>query len=387
MMPVSFRLFDSFILEREIKKQRGIKFIVLNCVNFISLIAFMNSTNTINSNLLRQVFFIAAIVFLGIVLFEELWFFASAFLGSVTFYVLMRKRMFYLTENRKWRNATAAWILMLLSFFVILVPIGILGNILYSRISDVVVNSGQYLNALKSLANQFKEKTGYEIINASAINQLGPLIAQLLPKVLGITLNTITLIASMYFILYFMLVNGRRMEEALYEYIPLKDSNVELLGKEVQVMVVSNTIGIPLIALIQGVAGLIGYLIIGISDPWLWFVATSIAAMMPVVGAALIYIPLIASLFIQGDTGKGIVMAIWGFGVIGLVDNLFRFLLNKKLGDIHPLITIFGVIIGVQLFGFIGLIFGPLLISMFLVLLKIYSSEFITKRRELKKTK
>ena len=387
MTPVSFRLFDSFILEREIKKQRGIKFIVLNCVNFISLIAFMNSTNTINSNLLRQVFFIAAIVFLGIVLFEELWFFASAFLGSVTFYVLMRKRMFYLTENRKWRNATAAWILMLLSFFVILVPIGILGNILYSRISDVVINSGQYLNALKSLANQFREKTGYEIINASAINQLGPLIAQLLPKVLGITLNTITLIASMYFILYFMLVNGRRMEEALYEYIPLKDSNVELLGKEVQVMVVSNTIGIPLIALIQGVAGLIGYLIIGISDPWLWFVATSIAAMMPVVGAALIYIPLIASLFIQGNTGKGIAMTVWGFGVIGLVDNLFRFLLNKKLGDIHPLITIFGVIIGVQLFGFIGLIFGPLLISMFLVLLKIYSSEFITKRRELKKTK
>lgn len=347
----------------------------------------MNSTNTINSNLLRQVFFIAAIVFLGIVLFEELWFFASAFLGAVTFYVLMRKRMFYLTENRKWKNATAAWILMLLSFFVILVPIGILGNILYSRISDIVVNSGQYLNSLKSLANQFKAKTGYEIINASAINQLGPLIAQLLPKVLGITINTITLIASMYFILYFMLVNGRSMEEALYEYIPLKDSNVELLGKEVQVMVVSNTIGIPLIALIQGVAGLIGYLIIGISDPWLWFVATSIAAMMPVVGAALIYIPLIASLFIQGDTGKGIVMAIWGFGVIGLVDNLFRFLLNKKLGDIHPLITIFGVIIGVQLFGFIGLIFGPLLISMFLVLLKIYSSEFITKRRELKKVK
>jgi predicted PurR-regulated permease PerM len=69
------------------------------------------------------------------------------------------------------------------------------------------------------------------------------------------------------------------------------------------------------------------------------------------------------------------------------VDNLFRFLLNKKLGDIHPLITIFGVIVGIQLFGFIGLIFGPLLISMFLLLLKIYSSEFITKRREMKRVK
>ena len=77
----------------------------------------------------------------------------------------------------------------------------------------------------------------------NTINQLGPYIAQLLPKVLGVTLNTITLIGSMYFMLYFMLVNGRRMEESLYEYIPLKDGNVELIGKEVKTMVISNTIG------------------------------------------------------------------------------------------------------------------------------------------------
>jgi predicted PurR-regulated permease PerM len=346
-----------------------------------------NPNNTIDSNLLRQIFFIAAIVFLGIVLFRELWFFTSAFLGSVTFYVIMRKRMFYLTESRKWRKATTAWVLMLLSFFVILVPIGILGNILYSKIADIVTHSTEYLNSLKQVADQIKIKTGYEIVKPQNIDQLGSFLAQLLPKVLGITLNTFTLIASMYFILYFMLVNGRRMEEALYEYIPLKDGNVELIGKEIKVMVVSNTIGIPLIALIQGVVGLIGYLIIGVNDPWLWFVATSIAAMMPVVGAALIYAPLTISLFAMGETGKGIAMAIWGFGFIGLVDNLFRFLLNKKLGDIHPLITIFGVIIGVQLFGFIGLIFGPLLISMFLLLLRIYSSEFIVKKREMKRVK
>jgi predicted PurR-regulated permease PerM len=276
---------------------------------------------------------------------------------------------------------------MLLSFFVILVPIGILGNILYSKVADIVTHSGEYLNSLKRFADQVKDKTGYVLVKPQNIDQLGSYLAQLLPKVLGVTLNTLALISAMYFILFFMLVNGRRMEESLYEYIPLKDGNVELIGKEVRVMVVSNTIGIPLIALIQGVVGLIGYLIIGIKDPWLWFVATSIAAMMPVVGAAIIYVPLTISLFVSGETGKGIAMAVWGFGLIGLVDNLFRFLLNKRLGDIHPLITIFGVIVGIQLFGFIGLIFGPLLISMFLLLLKIYSSEFIIKRREIKRVK
>jgi predicted PurR-regulated permease PerM len=346
-----------------------------------------NPNNTIDSNLLRQIFFIAAIVFLGIVLFNQLWFFSSAFLGAVTFYVIMRKRMFYLTEKRGWKRATAASVLMLLSFFVILVPIGILGNILYSKITDIVTHSGEYLSSLKRFTDQIEHKTGYVLVKSQNIDQLGSYLTQLLPKVLGVTINTMALIAAMYFILFFMLVNGREMEEALYEYIPLKDGNVELIGREVNVMVISNTIGIPLIALIQGVVGLIGYLIIGVKDPWLWFVATSIAAMMPVVGAAMIYVPLTVSLFIGGETGKGIAMAVWGFGFIGLVDNLARFLLNKRLGDIHPLITIFGVIIGVQLFGFIGLIFGPLLISMFILLLKIYSSEFIVKKREMRRVK
>jgi predicted PurR-regulated permease PerM len=322
------------------------------------------------------------ILFLGIVLVRELWFFLSAFLGSITFYVIMRERMFYLTEVKGWHRATAAWVLMLLSFFVILVPIGLLGNIMYSKISYVVTHSSELMDNLKQTVGNIKQKIGYEIINPNAINQLGPFLGQLLPKVLGVTLDTITLIASMYFMLYFMLVNGRFMEDSLYEYIPLKDGNVELIGKEVKVMVISNTIGIPLIAFIQGIVGLIGYLIIGIDEPFLWFVATCITAMLPVVGAALVYVPLTVMLLAKGDTGRGIAMAIWGFGFIGLVDNLFRFIINKKLGNIHPLITIFGVIAGLQLFGFIGLVFGPLLISMLILLLRIYSNEFITKRRE-----
>ena len=345
------------------------------------------NNNTIDSNLLRQIFFIAIIIFLGIVLFRELWFFITAFLGAVTFYVVMSDRMFFLTEKRKWRRSTAAWILMLLSFFVILVPIGLLGNILYSKVSYMVTHSDEMINSLKAASDQISKKIGYKIIDPNTISKLGNYIAQLLPKILNVTFNTLTLIASMYFILYFMLVNGRKMEEALYEYIPLKDGNVELLGSESRTIIMSNAIGIPLIALLQGIVALIGYLIIGVPEPFLWFAATSIAAMLPVVGAAIIYGPLTIWLFVQGETGKGIALAIWGFGIVGLVDNFFRFFVNKKLGNIHPLITIFGVLVGVQLFGFIGLIFGPLLISLFILSLRIYSSEFIVKKRDINRVK
>ena len=69
-------------------------------------------------------------------------------------------------------------------------------------------------------------------------------------------------------------------------------------------------------------------------------------------------------------------MLIFGYGVIGTSDNIFRFWLQKKIGDVHPLITVFGVILGINLFGFIGLVFGPLLISVFILLIRIYRLEF-----------
>ncbi|MBO9573083.1 MAG: AI-2E family transporter, partial [Chitinophagaceae bacterium] len=81
-----------------------------------------------------------------------------------------------------------------------------------------------------------------------------------------------------------------------------------------------------------------------------------------------------------GDSVRGLVVLIFGLAIIGSVDNIFRFWLVKKLGDVHPLITVFGVIIGVNIFGFIGIIFGPILISLFIILIRIYANEFNVTR-------
>jgi len=170
------------------------------------------------------------------------------------------------------------------------------------------------------------------------------------------------------------------MESKFYEWAPLKDENLLLLRKDLNRMVLSNAIGIPLIAFAQGVVGLIGYLIIGVPEPWFWFVITAFTALLPVVGAALAYIPLSLLLFADGDNIRGLIVLGFGLGIIGSVDNVFRFWLNKKLGDVHPLITVFGVIIGVNMFGFIGIIFGPILISLFLIMIRIYANEFGMER-------
>ncbi|HEX3168116.1 MAG TPA: AI-2E family transporter [Chitinophagaceae bacterium] len=336
----------------------------------------------IHQNRIRQVFFIMLIALLGLLLFLELYVFLPALLGAITLYIIMREWMFHLTLKKKWRKSLTAAMLMFFALIIILLPIGVLINMLSAKVTFAIQHSNELITALKTIVGDIEKKYDVEIVSDENINKLGNIISGGIPKMLGFTFNILGTIFFMFFILYFMLVNGRAMETSIYEHIPLRDENVAKLGKEVRNMVLSNAVGIPVIAVLQGVVALIGYLIIGVKEPWFWFVVTCITAMLPVVGAALAYVPLALIFFANGDTGKGIFMLIYGFGVIGTVDNFFRFALAKKIGNIHPLVTVFGVIIGISLFGFIGLIFGPLLISLFILLLKIYSSEFITKQRQ-----
>lgn len=332
---------------------------------------------------LRQVTYILVILLLGLLLFLELQTFIPAFLGAVTLYILMRRWLHYFTEKKHWKKWMAMTVLLVGSAIVILMPIGLLINMFSSKVSYAISNSARLLEAVRTFISETQQRLNVTIVSQDTLSKMGERMAEQIPKVLDATFNTVTTIFFMYFILYFMLSESRRMEKTLYEYLPMKDENARVIGKEVNNMVVSNAIGIPLVAIVQGIAGLIGYFIAGLADPWFWFAATCITAMIPVVGAALVYAPLSVLLFTQGKEWQGIFMLIWGFGVIGSVDNIFRFALQKRIGNIHPLITVFGVIIGVKLFGFIGLIFGPLLISMFIVLVRIYSKEFIVKQREL----
>jgi predicted PurR-regulated permease PerM len=337
--------------------------------------------NTIDQNRLRQIVFLLLITGLGILLFIELYTFLPAALGAATLYILLRKSMFFLSEKRKWRPGAAALLLMFVSLILILLPIWMLVDMLYDKVTYAVSHASEWIVAIKETIADFELRYKVELLSDENIARIGNTISTFMPQILGATFNGLTAIFFMYFILYFMFVSGREMEKVLYDYIPLQDRNVERLEKEIHTMVVSNAIGIPVVAVAQGVVGLFGYWLIGVDEPLFWFGVTCIAGMIPVIGAALAYIPLTVMFLADGAIGQGIAMAIYGFGIIGTVDNVLRFSLLRKIGDVHPLTTVFGVIIGLNLFGFIGLIFGPLLISLFNLLLRIYSSEFLSRQR------
>jgi len=333
----------------------------------------------INNNKLRQISFYALLIVLFLLLFYQLIPFLPAFLGAITFYIIMREKMQTLVLKRKWKKAWAASLLLILSFLIVMLPVGLLTNMLYSKVGFAIQNSNEVINTIHTFIDGFEKKYSIEIINEETAKNISTSLAKVLPSFLGATFNSLTAIVIMYFILYFMLTNSREMEAWLYNNVPLKDDNVKLIGTEMKTLVISNTLGIPLTALLQGIVALIGYLILGVEDVMFWFVVTSIAAMFPFVGAALAYVPVAILFFASNHATKGTIMLLYGFGIVGTVDNIFRFALQKKMGDVHPLITVFGVIVGLNLFGFIGLIFGPILISLFILLLKIYMNEFGSK--------
>ncbi len=185
-----------------------------------------------------------------------------------------------------------------------------------------------------------------------------------------------------YYVFHFIFYAYRRQEDGInfYGWAPLKDENILLLRKDLNGMVLANAIGVPLIALLQEYCWFDRLFDNWRSRTFFWFIITAFTALLPVVGAALAFVPLAVIIICEWRSRKRVILLAFGLVVVGSVDNIFRFWLAKKLGDVHPLITVFGVLIGVNIFGFIGIIFGPILISLFLILIRIYANEFNIKR-------
>ncbi len=338
--------------------------------------------NTFNPEKVRQFFFLVILVLLGMLLFFRLQGFLPSFLGAVTLYVIMRKYMKRLLD-RKWRPWAAALILMLLSFLVIMVPVFFLVNAVSSKIGYAISHAQELTSSLLVYLRNLESRIGYHFLNEETVRSLSGMAIAELPLIVGATFNSLLALAMMYFLLFFMLTSCNKMEEWLDEVLPLRRDNLLKVQREVNNMVISNAVGIPLIAFFQGTVALIAYLVLGVDQPFLWYALTCFTCMIPVVGSALSYVPLSIILFSNGETAKGFILIIYGLVIMGSVDNIFRFWLQRKIGDVHPLITVFGVIIGVPLFGFIGLIFGPLLISLFILLMRIYHVEFIAQEDEI----
>lgn len=332
--------------------------------------------NQIPPKLIRQFFVILLILFMGSLIFRELLPYLTGVLGAITIYILFKKWMSYLVKIKKWNPSLAAILIMFISFVVILVPLAGTIWMLSNKIGKAANNSEQVVTAFKHQVSIIQDYVGFDITSNIDTSAITGWVSSNLQNVVGGTFNAFIAIGLMYFVLYYMLTNRRELRESLTDYIPLDKDNLKEIGLEVQAMVRSNAIGIPLVAIAQGIIALIGFLIFGIDEPFFWFVIVTIGSMIPFVGTLIGIFPVFLISISSGDSFQAWGILIYGVVVVGSTDNIIRLYVLQKLDDVHPLITLIGVIVGVPIFGFIGLIFGPLLISLFMALMRIYRREY-----------
>ncbi len=172
--------------------------------------------------------------------------------------------------------------------------------------------------------------------------------------------------------LYYLFKDGGRLFEKMKQVIPLPSKERDLLIRRFEEMVYATIYGGILIAVVQGLLGGLSFWILGLSSPVFWGTAMAFLSFIPVGGTALVWAPASVLLFIQEAYLKGIILLVIGIFGISMVDNLLRPLLISTRTKIHPLLLFFAVLGGIQVFGLIGLVAGPLIVTLFLSLIEIY---------------
>ena len=286
------------------------------------------------------------------------------------------------------RSKTLASLMTVLTFLVtILLPILLIGTQLVSEINrlydffinqpagvelihktEIVINTTlQELNLIPPETQGFTFELSTYIKTSLnwAINNLGLIFGSLS----GLLLDLFILILA----LYYLFKDGHHLKEVVVRLSPLKDKYDQEIITKLKVAVNSVIKGSVVIAIVQGLLAAIGFIIFGVDNPALWGSVAGIASFIPGVGTALVTIPAAAYLFVTGHQIAAIGLGIWAVVGIGLVDNFLYPILVKRDTKIHSFFILLSVIAGLTFFGPLGVLLGPLTLSLLFALIDIYS--------------
>ncbi len=276
-------------------------------------------------------------------------------------------------------DSVAAFFTIVLILLLVILPLYLVGQTLF--------------NEIVSLYNQYK--TGGLVFNKTAFVQSLPsqiqpwalkLFADISLKISEFTTNAFAGITALlsnlanfvislvlvFFTTYYLLRDGNSIKTYIYSVLPIPAEQEDAVAKRLENAISGVVKGSFLTALLQGVLATLGFLIFGVPQPFLWGAFTVLAALVPNFGTSLSLIPAILYLFITGHTGAGVGLLIWGALAVGTIDNIVSPKFVGSRTNIHPLLVLFSIIGGINFFGYIGFLLGPILMALFLALLDVY---------------
>jgi predicted PurR-regulated permease PerM len=345
----------------------------------------------------REHVFLIFTLFLTLLSIFLLYRILSPFLSSMIWAVLLAI-VFYpffqkLQRLLKKREFLSALIMTMLVLIIIVLPFTLLLVSLASEVVDVyhgvdeMIKTGQlqaYLEKAKEIPvlKWVLARLGQHI-DLSQMDP-APLLLKNLKQISTFIFNQTTtllkefstFIVGFFFTLlslYYLFKDGSRFFKGLKEIVPLPSKERNLLIQRFKDMIYATIYGGILIAIIQGILGGLSFWALGLASPIFWGTAMALLSFIPIGGTALIWVPAAIFLLIGGALLKGLILLGVGVFVISMVDNFLRPFFISARTNIHPLLLFFAVLGGIQAFGLIGLVAGPLVATLFLTLVEIYT--------------
>ncbi|TYZ07892.1 AI-2E family transporter [Hymenobacter lutimineralis] len=343
----------------------------------------MASSDNIYTARQQYVLLILCLIGLATLILIGLGSYITAFLGAGILYVVLRPWFTALVHRRGWHPQLVTTGLLTFAFVVIILPFTALTLMLVSRIRAYAQDTSQIMAVL----HKIEQKAGYALTTEqnvrSLVQQSVSWLSQRIPSLASGLLHFAVVIGLMLFTLYFMYTQEAGFLRGLRRYLPFRPNTLHELGDSLKNNVQANVIGQALISLVQALLSGLTLWIFGVPDALFWGVVSFFMAFIPVLGTPLVWGPAAIIKLSQGYTGQGVGILLVGVIVIMNIDNLLRILLARRIGNIHPLITLAGVVLGVEIFGILGLVLGPLLLSYFIVLIRVFERENRIRRRRL----
>jgi predicted PurR-regulated permease PerM len=201
-------------------------------------------------------------------------------------------------------------------------------------------------------------------ISAQAIRMIG-----------GAVRGTLNAVVAL-FGLYFLLRSQKPLWRRVGRWVPFSAEGTTMLAHRFRQVTEATLIGTALTAILQGGVVALGFAVTGLSDPWFWGMVTAVVSVLPVFGSALVWAPGAVALAAQGRYAAAASLAGIGALVASNIDNVMRPLVNRRVSNLHPMVTLVGAFAGVGILGLPGILLGPLAITYFFELAALYRREY-----------
>lgn len=298
------------------------------------------------------------------------------------------KRCYRLTKHRTVAGLT---VIVIITFLVLipvtLIIIGLQQQIEFLFSDDKISRAREGLNGLDEfLRSHLPIDFADSIINRS-LNEIIPRIITTLqnaitylgPKMLFSMTRFVLSAFITIFIMYYILIQSEKVIKVFRDYFPISYKNSEILLDEMGRQTKALIYGQLLISIIQGSLGALGFMLFGVSGALFWGLIMVITSFLPVFGASIVWLPAVIIMISQSRYFAAVGLFLWGALIVGTIDNLLRPKLTETLGKIHPVTVLLGVFIGIKEWGFIGVVIGPLLITVLIVLIKMFREEYLVE--------